>query len=171
MASSPKKAPPAIAMEQPPVFVASPSFDAPERAALQAPAPVEAPAPIEAHAPIAMVTTEAVKAAEAPVAAAKDLRENVRSLFEKGIVESRAKYAQAKSATEEATAAVEASYGAARNGVIKFNVMAIEALKAGADANFDLFKSLTAAKSMSELVTLSTEFTRKRFEDASAQSK
>ncbi len=178
MASSPKKAAqPAIMMDPPQEFAASPSYDAP----FVAPAAIEAPTPVETfyeaaktelpEAPIAAVTSEVAKATEAPIAAAKDLRENVRSLFEKGIVQSRAKYAEAKSAAEEASAAVEASLGAARNGVIKFNVMTLEALKAGADANFDLFKSLTTAKSVSEFVTLSTEFTRKRFDDASTQSK
>ena len=105
------------------------------------------------------------------MAAAKDAGENVRALVEKSIVETRARYAQAKSVAEETSAAVEASYGAARDGVVAFNVKTIEAIKADADANFDLFKSLAAAKSVSELVTLQTEFARKRFEDATSRSK
>jgi phasin len=114
---------------------------------------------------------ETAKALEAPMAAAKDVGGNVRALVEKSILESRARFAQAKSVAEETSAAVEASYGAARDGVVAFNVKTIDAIKADAEANFDLFKSLAAAKSVSELVTLQTEFARKRFEEASSRSK
>ena len=152
MATSPKKpVPPALSHEEP----LSPSIEALEA--------VEAPTNV--------VKMEASKAMEAPMAAAKDLRENVRSIFEKGIAETRSKYAQAKTTAEEASAAVEASYGAARNGVIEFNIRTIEAFKAGADANFDLVKALASAKSLSDVVTLQSEFARKRFEDAAAQAK
>jgi len=92
-------------------------------------------------------------------------------MVEKGIVETRARYVKAKSVAEEATAAFEASYGAARDGAVEFNVKAIEVMKAGAEANFDLLKSLFASQSMSEWVKLSTEFARKRFDDAGAESK
>jgi phasin len=129
------------------------------------------------------IEVETVKAIEAQVAVAKDLGENVRSivakgfnenvrtLVEKGLVDARARYSQAKVAAEEASAAVEASYGAARDGVVAFNLKAIDAIKADADANFDLLRSLATAKSASELVTLQTEFARKRFEAATARSK
>jgi phasin len=123
--------------------------------------------------PVAQETmkAETAKAIEAPMAVAKDVGENVRALVEKSIVETRARYAQAKSVAEEASAAVEASYGATRDGVVAFNVKTIEAIKADADANFELVKSLAAAKSVSELVTLQTEFARKRFEDATTRTK
>ena len=147
MASSPKKAVPAPA-----------TFDEPQ-ALLPA---AETPETLK---------VETAKALEAPMAAAKDIGENVRALVEKGIVETRVRYAQAKTAAEETSAAVEASYGAARDGVVAFNVKTIEAIKADADANFELIKSLAAAKSVSELVTLQTEFARKRFEDATSRSK
>ncbi len=119
---------------------------------------------------------EAAKAETAEIVSAQkevahQLRANVRVMVEKGLVEARAKYAKAKSAAEETSHAVEASYGAAQKGVIAFNVKAIEAVKAGAAANFDLFASLAGAKTLSELVTLNTEFARKRFEDASARGK
>ena len=97
--------------------------------------------------------------------------DNVRAFVEKGLVETRAKFAQAKTVAEETSAAVEASYDAARDGVVALNVKAIEALKAGADANFDLIASLASAKSVSELVALQSEFARKRFEDASSHAK
>jgi phasin len=151
-----------------------------EPAALLEPAPVEA-TPVEA--PVAMETpapllpeAPAVQAAiaetvEAPKAAAKDMGESVRGIVEKGLVETRARYALAKSAAEEAAAAVEKSYGAAQSGVAAINLKAMEAIQAGAQANFDLMKALASAKSVSEVVSLQGEFARKRFEDASARAK
>ena len=58
------------------------------------------------------------------------MQEKARALLEKGLVEGRANFAKAKSAADEATSAIEASYGAAKDGVIEFNVKAIEAIKA-----------------------------------------
>lgn len=181
MASSPKKAPrPAVKLEQPSFEAVEPAPVAVEAdvsvAALQAAeesasvaeiveTPAEAAAPVALPAPVV-----SVEAAEPP-APAKALGENVRAFVEKRIVESRAKFAEAKTAAEEASAAVEASYGAAREGVVAFNVKAIEAWKAGAEANFDLIVSVASARSVSELVTLQSEFARKRFEAASSQAK
>jgi phasin len=142
--------------------IAAPQVDA---QIAQAPEPVAPPPPIEAVAAVAPVETVA-----APVDF-KDYGDKARALIEKGLAESRAKFAQAKTAAEEASAAVEASYGAARDGVVAFNVKAIEALKASADANFDLLTSLASAKSISELVTLHGEFARKQFEETSAHAK
>lgn len=147
MATSPKKTPhTAVAHDEPPAHLA-------EVAATES------------------MKTEASKAIEAPMAAAKDLGVNVRSFVEKSLVDGRARYAHAKSVAEETSAAVEASYGATRDGVVAFNVKTIEAIKADADANFELIKSLAAAKSVAELVTLQTEFARKRFEEASLRGK
>jgi len=141
--------------------------------------PVAAPAAIEAPelapAPVVMnaepFKAATAKAFEAPIASMQNMQEKARALVEKSLAESRANYAKLKSNANETSSAVEASYGAAKNGVVEFNIKAIEALKASADANFDFFKSLASAKSMSEYVTLHTEFARKQFQAASAQSK
>jgi hypothetical protein len=125
----------------------------------------ESPAPVEAVAPAA--AAEAVK----PPATVKELGNPMLALVEKGLVESRAKFAEAKIAAEESTAAVEASCDAARDGVVAFNVKAIENMKAGVDANFDLVLTLALAKTLSEMVTAHTEFARKRLEETSAQAK
>ena len=188
MASAPKKAGrPAIMLDPSPMTASfDESFAAPvvetasfesvaETPSFESVAETSAPGSV-AEVEVAAIETATVEAAtakavEAPKAVATDVRENVGALVEKGIVETRAKYAQAKSVAEEATAAVEASLGATRDGVIAFNVKALDAVKAGAEAQFDFFKSLVCAKSMSELVTLHTEFARSRFEDASARSK
>jgi phasin len=113
----------------------------------------------------------AQKAGEQGLAAAKDLGDNVRALMEKSLHETRARYAKTKSAAEEASSAVESSYGAARDGVAQFNVKAIEALKSDAEANFAFLASLSSVKSISDMITLNTEFVRKRFEEATARAK
>jgi phasin len=164
MASAPKKPTrPAIMLEQPTISPAE----------IEAfPTPVtEAPEPVSL-AVAAIETVEAPKeVVEPPREAVKELGENVRAIVEKGLVDTRAKYAQAKTVAEETSAAIEASLGAARSGVVAFNVKALDAVKAGANAQFDFFKSLASAKSPSELVTLHAEFARSRFEEASARSK
>jgi phasin len=173
-------------------FVAAPEAQ-PEPPAAEVMAPlaseiVEAPAPVAPHPAAEVVAPLASEIVEAPTPVAppqplevaaplaataefKDYGDKARALIEKGLAESRAKFVQVKSAAEEASAAVEASFGAAHVGVVAFNVKAIEALKAGADANFDLLVSLASAKSISEFVTLQGEFARKQFEETSAQAK
>jgi phasin len=170
MASSPKRPAPT-----PTIVHERPHFVEPV-----APAPVEfAGEPevvaVEVVSPPSEVTAEVAKAITTPITTPvvplQEVQEKARALLEKGIVEGRANFAKAKSFANEATSAIEASYGVAKDGVVEFNVKAIEAIKASADANFELFKSLAGAKSVSEFVTLQTEFSRKQFETAFAQSK
>jgi phasin len=194
MASSSKKFHrPAVKVERAPVAAKAPQAPAP---AVVEPAVAEPPAPpadeVLALEAAAASATEAVEpqglflalgreaveppARETPAATvdlqatAKEMQENMRAFIERSVVESRAKYAQARTAAEEATAAIEASYGAARDGVAAFNLKAIEAIKAETDAKFDLLASLAGARSVSHAVTLQTEFARKWFEDASARA-
>jgi phasin len=189
MASSSKKVHrPAVKVERAPAAAKAPQAPAP--AVVEPPAPqadevlaleaavASAPEAVEPQGLFRALDAEAVEppAREAPTATrdiqatAKEMHENTRAFFEKSVVESRAKYAQARAAAEEATAAIEASCGAARAGVVAFNVKAIEAIKAETDAKFDLLASLAGAKSVSDAVTLQTEFARKWFEDASARA-
>ena len=117
------------------------------------------------------VQAQAQKAGEQGLAAVKGLGDNVRTLMEKSLHETRARYAKTKGAMEEASSAIEASFGSARDGVAQLNVKAIEALKADSEANFALLTSLVSVKSMSDMITLNTEFVRKRFEEATARAK
>ena len=111
------------------------------------------------------------QAGEQTFAAAKGVGDNVRAALEKTLNETRARYAKTKSAMDEAAAVIETSMGAAREGVKQFNAKAIDAVKADAFAHFDLLTAAVSAKSLSELVTLNTEFVRKRYEDATARAK
>jgi phasin len=165
MASSPKRPapPPTVVHERP--HLVEPVASAPAEFVS------EPEATVEVVTPPSVVTAEVVKTATTAVVPLQEAQEKARALIEKGLVEGRANFAKAKSFANEATSAIEASYGVAKDGVVQFNVKAIEAIKASADANFELFKSLAGAKSISEFVTLQTEFSRKQFETAVAQSK
>jgi phasin len=117
------------------------------------------------------VQNAANQANEQTMAAAKDFGDNLRATLEKTLNETRARYAKTKSAVDEATAAIETSLGAARQGAAQFNAKAIETVKADTEAHFDHLTSLISAKSLAEVVTLNTEYMRKRYENATARAK
>jgi phasin len=109
-----------------------------------------------------------VEAISAPVA---EVQENVREAVEKNVTDTRAAYAKAKTAVEEAAGALESSYSTAAKGIIEFNTKALEALRANAEANFDFLKSVISVKSVSEFVALQSEHAKKQAEALSAQAK
>ena len=51
------------------------------------------------------------------------------------------------------------------------NAKTFEALRVNADANFDFLKSVFAAKSLSDVIALQTEFARKQVETMTSQTK
>ena len=141
--------------------------NAPKRSAV--PAEVSAAAPVEA----AVATVSAVLPREAQPAAAPaaEIQQSFRSALEKGVVESRAAFAKAKTAADETASAFEVSLAAAKTGALAINTRAFEALRVNADANFDFLKAAFAVKSLPDLITLQTEFARKQVETMTGQSK
>lgn len=113
----------------------------------------------------AAVTDDIVTAA--PLA----VQQSARATFEKGVTESRAVFAQTKTSAEETVSAFEVGLAAAKDGALAFNAKAFEALRANADANFDFLKAVFAAKTLSDVVTLQSEFGRKRVETTVRQAK
>lgn len=95
----------------------------------------------------------------------------VREMTEKGLNQSREAYEKFKSAAEEATDMMEDSYETTRQGVVEFNMRALEAAKANTDATYDFMKSLFGAKSLSEAIELQSSFARSQFETVSKQAK
>ena len=87
------------------------------------------------------------------------------------MAESRAAFAKAKTAADDAASAIEVCFAAAKDGAFAINAKGFEALRANADANFDFLKSVFAAKSLSDVVALQTEFARKQVETLTSQSK
>jgi phasin len=141
--------------------------NAPKKSAL--PLKVSAPAPMEA----AVATVNAALPSEVKLAAAPaaEVQQSFRTALEKGVVESRAAFAKAKSAADETASAFEVSFAAAKAGAFAINTKAFEAMRVHADASFDFLKSVFAAKSLPDLITLQTEFTRKHVETIAGQSK
>jgi phasin len=108
---------------------------------------------------------------EAVPASVGQMQENVRRAVEKGVADTRAAYAKAKTAAEEATEALESSYSTATKGAVAFNTKALDALRANAEANFDFVKAVINAKSVSEFVTLQSEHASKQVEAINVQAK
>ena len=104
----------------------------------------------------------ASEAVEAIVEPALEMQETVRNAIEKGVVELRAAFVKAKASAEDAANAFELSFAAAKDGVLAFNTKAFAAARANAEANLDFVKASLAAKSVSDFVTLQSEFTRKQ---------
>src|SRR5262249_41705133 len=89
----------------------------------------------------------------------------------KSVVESRAAFAKAKTTADEAASAIEVSFAAAKDGALAINAKGFEALRTNADANFDFLKAVFAAKSLSDVVALQTEFARKQVETLRSRPK
>jgi phasin len=128
---------------------------------------VSAAAPMEAAAAINAVLPTAPQVG-APV---EEIQKSFRSALEKSVVESRAAFAKAKTQADETASALEVSFAAAKDGALAINAKALEALRANADANFDFLKSVFAAKSLSDVIALQTEFARKQVETMTSQTK
>src|SRR5271156_6164868 len=99
---------------------------------------VSAAAPVEAVAAAINAVMPTAPQVAVPV---EEIRQSFRSALEKSVVESRAAFAKAKTAADEAASAFEGSFGAAKDGAHAINAKALEALRANADANFDFLKS------------------------------
>jgi len=123
--------------------------------------------PVEVAAEPAKVT-QLFDVASAPV---REIQENVRKATEKGVEDTRAAYARVKTAAEDATSSLEASYAAATKGIVALNTKALEAVRTNTEAAFDLAKALFGAKTVQEAFTLQTEHARKSYETVTAQSK
>lgn len=100
-----------------------------------------------------------------------EIQQSVRAAVEKGVIESRAAFAKAKTSVDEAASAIEVSFTAAKEGVIAINSKAFAALRANAESNFDHLKASFEAKSLSDLVALQSDYARKQVESMTAQAK
>ena len=109
--------------------------------------------------------------AEKAVAEARDAQETLRCATEEALVQTRAAYDKLKHAAEDVTDTIETSYVTVTRGFGELNQKALEGLKAHAEANFEHFKALAAAKSLPEAFSLQTDHARKQFEALSAQMK
>jgi phasin len=128
---------------------------------------------VSAAAPMEAAPTPNVVLAPLPELAepAAEIQQSFRSALEKGVAESRAAFVKAKTAADEAASAFEVSFAAAKDGALAINAKAFEALRANSEANFDFVKAVLAAKSLSDVIALHAEFTRKQIETMTGQTK
>src|SRR5262249_24768531 len=89
----------------------------------------------------------------------------------KSIAQAKTGYEKMKSAAEETTTVLEDTYSKASKGTTDFNLKLIEAARANTNAAFDFAAELCAAKSLSDVVELSTAQVRKHFERVTAETK
>ena len=94
-----------------------------------------------------------------------------REMAEKSVSQAKDTWDKMKAATEEATDLLEDSYATASKGTADYNLKFIEAARANTNAYFDFATELFGVKSLSEVVELSTAYTRKQFETVSTQAK
>ncbi len=127
------------------------------------------PASVEPDLEDSLPTVE--EAMAAVVEPAAEIQESVRTALEKGVTESRAAFARAKSSADDAANAFELSFAAAKDGVVAINAKAMEALRVNTEANLDFIKASFAVKTLSDLVALQSEFARKQVDAVSTQVK
>lgn len=94
-----------------------------------------------------------------------------REFAEKSVSQAKENYEKLKSVAEEATDILEETYATASKGAADYGLKVIETSRENTNAAFDFAAELMAVKSLSEAIELSTAFTRKQFEAATAQAK
>jgi phasin len=94
-----------------------------------------------------------------------------REFAERGVAQAKDTYEKMKAAAEEATDVLETTYSTASKGASDYGLKVIEAARVNTNAAFDFVGELITAKTLSEVIELSSTHTRKQFEVLTAQSK
>ncbi|MGQ3672651.1 phasin family protein [Xanthobacter sp. TB0136] len=96
---------------------------------------------------------------------------SVREMAEKNLAAYRENYEKLKASTSQLNSALESTYENAGKGVSEYNARVLEALQSNIKSTFDFYNSLINAKTMAEVVELSTGHARQQFETVSSQVK
>jgi phasin len=94
-----------------------------------------------------------------------------REFAEKSVTQAKDNWEKMKVATEDATDMIETSYSTASKGAADYGLALIDVARANTNATFDFYSQLMTAKSLSEMIELSTAHARKQFETVTAQTK
>ena len=94
-----------------------------------------------------------------------------REFAERGVAQAKDTYEKMKAAAEEATDVLETTYSTASKGTADYGLKVIEAARANTNAAFDFYGELFTAKTLAEVIELSSAHARKQFEALTAQSK
>jgi phasin len=102
---------------------------------------------------------------------AKEATTAFREMAEKGIVQAKEGYAKMKTATEEATGILEHTYANASKGYADYGLKMIEAARKNSNAAFDFAAELLGARTLAQMVEISTAHTRKQIECMTEQAR
>ena len=91
-----------------------------------------------------------------------------REFAERGVAQCKEKM---KAAAEEATDVLETTYSTATKGASDYGLKVIEAARVNTNAAFDFAGELITAKTLSEVIELSSAHARKQFEALTEQGK
>src|ERR1700674_5772984 len=94
-----------------------------------------------------------------------------REFAERGVAQAKDTYEKMKAAAEEATDVLESTYSTATKGASDYGLKVIEVARTNTNAAFDFAGEIMAAKTLSEVVELTSAHARKQFEALTAQSK
>ncbi len=94
-----------------------------------------------------------------------------REIAERGVAQCKDTYEKMKAAAEEATDVLETTYSTATKGASDYGLKVIEAARINTNAAFDFVGELITAKTLSEVIELSSAHARKQFETLTEQSK
>src|ERR1700738_4681847 len=94
-----------------------------------------------------------------------------REFAERGVAQAKDTYEKMKAAAEEATDVLETTYSTATKGASDYGLKVIEVARTNTNAAFDFAGEVMAAKTLSEVVELTSAHARKQFEALTAQSK
>jgi phasin len=94
-----------------------------------------------------------------------------REFAERGVAQAKDNYEKMKAAAEEATDVLETTYSTATKGASDYGLKVIETARINTNAVFDFASELITAKTLSEVIELSSAHARKQFEALTAQSK
>ena len=94
-----------------------------------------------------------------------------REFAEKSVTQAKDNWEKMKAASEEASDLIEDSYATASKGASDYGLKVIEVARTNTNAAFDFAGEIMAAKTLSEVVELTSAHARKQFEALTAQSK
>src|SRR5271155_4817891 len=94
-----------------------------------------------------------------------------REFAERGVAQAKDTYEKMKAAAEEATDVLETTYSTASKGASEYGQKVIDTARVNTNAAFDFAGEVMAAKTLSEVVELTSAHARKQFEVLTQQSK
>jgi phasin len=104
-------------------------------------------------------------------ASAAEATAAMREFAERGITQAKDAYSKMKTAAEEATGILENTYANASKGASDYGLKVVEMARVNSNAAFDFAAELISARSLAQVIEISTSHARKQIELATEQVK